>query len=246
MPFPHRNPMRCAKKLSALYAVVMLLCPPSLMPSRALASDKYTLDLTDPAIIRSELQAEHECRTHTGGGVGTSAPRIEISLTLEIISLEPPLWRLGSSSTVHLRLTNAGNKPVRVPWSWDKRTIYTDYCSAVLKSSSAVRLEANSELLFADEHGKMGLTSLHALYGTLDEPATYRLLAPGESARIKFFAFPGEIFVLTGPPGSAFGFPQDFIVSADYELHDSSLGNPYNKIHSTNRIIIRIDKSAPQ
>lgn len=245
MPFSRHNSTRCAQKLSGVFGVVMLLCSPSLTFSHALASDKYTLDLTDPAIIRSELQAERECHTHTGGGVGTSAPRTEISLKLEIISLEPSLWRVGDSSTVQLRLTNVGNRPVRIPWSWDKRAIYTNYCSAVLKSSSAPHLEASSKLLFVDEHGKMGLTSLHALYGTLDEDATYRLLAPGESARIKFLAFPGQIFVLTGPPGSAFGFPQEFLMSAEYELRDSSLGNPYDEVRSTSSVRIRIEKSTP-
>src|SRR2546425_3898684 len=234
MAFSHRSPTLCATTLPGVIGVAMLLFSPSLTASRAFAFDKYTLDLTDPAIIRSELQAEGECLTHIGGGVGSSAPRTEITLILEITNLEPSLWGPGSKSTVQVRLTNVGKNPVGIPWSWDKRTIYTDYCSAILKSSSAPHLEASSELLLVDEHGKVGLSPLHALYGTLDDPATYRILGPGENARIKFSTSPGEIFILTGPPGSALRLPQDFIVSADYELRDSSVGNPYRKIRSTN------------
>ncbi len=223
-------------------ALGALLVWPALFGPLARGADKYTLDLTDPRIRQAELEAERACKTFSGAGGGSSAPWPKLGLALELVGLDRRSYRLGDDVTAVLRLKNIGNGPVAIPWSWDRRAIYVDYCSAKLKTSRAELLEALPDLRFTDAAGLTSLETLHYLYGALDDPATYRVLDPDESALIKAKAVQLFYAPLVGvPPGYRPTFPQEFFVTAGYDARGWKAG-PYNPIQSTNAMKVTVSQ----
>ena len=82
---------------------------------------------------------------------------------------------------------------------------------------------------------------LENLYGRLSIPETFRVLGSGETARLKLReALLFSTAPASEPSGRSLRLPQDFTVTATYDLDDTSLGNPYAPIKSDNGLVLTV------
>lgn len=207
-----------------------------------IAQDRYTLDLTVPRAVPPPPKSSFGCgpRLSAGSEGGGLVVQPVLPLAVEIVSLDKSAYTLGEELICLIRLTNVGDKPFRIPWSPDSKYRNTD-CTEGIKGPPTAALTGSASLVLESDSGMTRKILLEGLYGRLSIPKTYRTLEPGESASIKF-----KVKVaLYDPRSNNFSsmipdFPQGFVATAEYDLDDTSQGNPYRTVYSKNRIELRI------
>lgn len=204
------------------------------------AQDRYFLDLTLPQRLPPPAKSSFGCGPRlSAGSEGGGFVLPTLPLAVEIVSFDKNGYAPGEEMVCEVRLTNVGNKPLRIPWSPNPAYRNTD-CSPVVQGMPEASFTGSLALVFTDSSGARHLVLLKSLYGRLAIPETFRVLAPGESAGVKlrerlvfFNARPSE-------PAASVRLPHDFFVTAIYDLDDTSQGNPYRTVHSKNSMEVRI------
>lgn len=189
--------------------------------------DKYFLDLTKPT------GPENIETTLTGSGGGTSGAQPDAPLALEIKTLNRKEYRVLDPLICEIRLKNIGAKEFVVPWSTNRQIVYR-----VLGQSRSARLKPHTldallGLEFVGRDRFIAYVASHSLYADMSDSDTYRVLAPGQSASIRF-----------GGPVEPFyhlELPQEFVVTATYDLYDPSVGH-YKRICSADGLNVKVVK----
>lgn len=193
--------------------------------------------------VRENLKAQ--TRGCSGGRLAAATHREvgkpELTLSLEIESLNPRHFKIDDEIVSEVRLTNIGSKPVIFPWSWDYQAVYGKNCEWP-KVPEARGLRGMLRLEFDNGAGQVEFLASHGLYGISSDSGSYRWLAPNESVRIKFGAkaYLPQLVArrVKKEPGSK--SPEQYVVTASFDLDDSSLWNPYKELRSTNQIPVSI------
>lgn len=203
------------------------------------------LDLATP-----EARQKEKARTTSCGGIGGSVfvthrpvpEPLDLPLALHMESLSQAGYRVGEDITSGLRFTNVGSKPVLIPWSPDKGTVYGDKCEWLPKALGVRALRGMVRLEFTDETGYAQFIGSHSVYGISTRPDTYQTLAPGQSAVIRIWGTIGfwTIIEKRKEKGLGFTLPQDFVVRASFDLDDTSLPLPYAPLHSENEVRVKV------
>jgi hypothetical protein len=189
------------------------------------------LDLTAPQV----KQMDHSNRVGCSAGGGlfvddTPFRPPKLTVSLEIEWLNQKRFDLSEEAVGEVRLTNTGNQPIMLPWSLDSDIVYGKDCRDLEKPKPPGTLVGSLYLKLADSQGRAKLIGGHNLFALRDDEATYRVLAPQQSARIRLG---GKVHPPDVPIGSA-GATNHFEVTAVFDLTDSSLPNAYQTVTSTN------------
>jgi len=202
------------------------------------------LDLTTPEVRQKDKARTRVCGS-VGGVVVTSGgvvPEPELGLALQLESLNRGEYKIGEEVVAVLRLTNIGAKPLMIPWSPDPETIFGRNCEWRPGSPGVIALNGMISLEFRHQLGFEQFIASHGLYGNSKRPHTCRTLARGESAFVKIWGTVGfyNIIQKRREKGLEFKLPQDFVVSASFDLDDSTLRFPYKTLRSKNEVRVRV------
>lgn len=191
------------------------------------------LDLTAPSVNEMDRSKTKGCGS--AGAVYTSGQPIrppQLTLTLEIERLNENQFTLGAAVVVDLRLTNTGEKPVVLPWDPDSDIVYGRDCEDFRKPAAAHTLLGSLAVKVVGTEGKANFVAGHELFGLHDDPETYRILAPQQSAHIrvsgKLDLSPAAIKALSS------GATNHFKFIAVFDLTDTSMPNRYATVVSAN------------
>jgi hypothetical protein len=191
------------------------------------------LDLTTSAVRRMDQSKTVGCGS--GGGVftsGTAQRPPQLTVTLDLEWLNQDHFRLGDHVVADVRLTNTGHDSITLPWNPDSDVVYGKDCRDLEKPRSSATLVGSLILKVVDSDGRARPIGGHELFALRDNPTTYRVLAPGQSARIRV---DGRMYVSQGMTKSASaGATDHFKVVATLDLSDSSLPNAYQTVVSAN------------
>lgn len=199
------------------------------------AHEKYFLDLTSPERIPAQAMKGSGCGPRLSTGEANGGPNLTtVPLVVELVSLDRNAYSLGEDLICEVRLTNAGDKPVRIPWSRNPVYGHTD-CSPDTKGGVEASLTGRFTLVLTENSGIKYIVLLKSLYGRLAIPATIRVLSPGQSARVKIkervALFDPR---LSAPVGSTYRLPQEFFATVAYDVDDTTQANPYRTVYSKN------------
>ena len=113
------------------------------------------------------------------GGVGASEPR---ALQTSLLSLDRFVYTLDDSAVMEIRVENVGSAEIGIPWSPHLADLQPpDEKKSFHFSSFAIILELTS---LADNKNR-GIIEAAKLYGADDNPATLKVLKPGEWVRLR-------------------------------------------------------------
>jgi hypothetical protein len=191
------------------------------------------LDLTTPAVKHMKEAKTVGCGS--GGRVFVDHRPLrppQLTLSLEIAWLNQDRFKLGDEVAYEVRLTNTGDKPVVLPWNPDSDIAYGKDCRGLARARGLLTLEASVKLNFIDDAGNAEPVGPDRLFGVRDDPGTYRVLAPQQSARIR--VSDNLYLPQTAANASSAGGANHFKAIAVFDLRDSSLPNPYGTVVSTN------------
>jgi hypothetical protein len=153
------------------------------------------------------------------------------------------VYTWGEDVTFEVRLINEGRAPFPIPWSRNSDYDNKD-CTGGVKDLRKASLTGVFALIFSSHSGAKHRVPIDVLYARLSMPETFRVLAPGESARIKLMGpltFKGP---LSGKPSDAnSALSQHFAGTARYSLDDTSHGNPYADLDSANSLEVTMAES---
>lgn len=216
---------------------IALLCV-----SFVFGQDRYILDLTLPSATLAPPRNYSGCgpRLSAGSAGGELVVRPLLPLAVEIVSLDKSAYVLGGNMVCQIRLKNVGHRAVRIPWSPNSDYGNKD-CTPGIKGLETAALTGYASLVLRTDSGITREILLKSLYGRLSMPKTYRTLGPGQSASIKFKALVGLFNPRTHDFSSgSIELPQSFSATANYDLDDTSQGNPYKTVYSINRVELTI------
>jgi len=156
--------------------------------------------------------------------------------------LDTRIRKVGDEVVAELRFINIGKEPQRFPLSsrWetanDEKCEWLGFRPGMIAQRGWVRLE------FADGAGYTEFIGSHPLFSNSSDPNSYRMLAPGQSIRVKLGGkiYFQRVYEERKPEDKPFTLPQEFGVTASFSLDDSSLWNPYKKLRSTNPVRVRV------
>jgi hypothetical protein len=212
--------MRSAIFLVGLCLVTIVLC------GGTTGSDNYFLDLTIPGMQDRSLEEN----IGWGGGVGlSSAP--EVPLAVELKSVDKELYMVGSDVLIYeMCITNQGNTNVAIPWTPYRALVWKGY----RPGKRLVGLEATIGLEIV---GKDRVVALDArgLYSKPDDPKSFIVLAPNESAVIKASRrIEVAASALSESKDRCGQVSKRMVVRASFNLTDWSQGGYYKRIESRN------------
>jgi len=97
-------------------------------------------------------------------------------------------------------------------------------------------------LEFSDGAGHTEFIGSQGLYGISTDPTTYCSLAPQQSVRIRIGGkvHLEQVIVERSSEKAKQKLLQEFVVTASFDLDDSSLWNPCKKLRSTNQVLVRV------
>lgn len=213
-------------------------------PAPIISVEEVLLDLTTPN-VRKTIQAQ---TTICGGMKGdtligdTHVAPSEAPLSLQVACLNHPKYTVGDEIVCEVHLTNKGWRPIAIPWSPDQETVFGKNCEWLPKASGATGWRAMLTLEFQSRDGYKEPIASHALYGISSNAATFRTLAPKESVRIKFAGklYFNDLIRKGKERGVKFSLPQEFVVRASFDLDDSSIFRPYDKIYSVDSFQVKV------
>lgn len=217
--------------------LLILLVLPAILPIGRTTQPKLFLDLTAPKVVKTDRSRKFGCGS--GGGVyvtGHANRRPELALRLSIKQVSGHLLTVGQTFAADVRLTNAGDRSLALPWDPNQAVVYGKDCRGLGLPGPGhpVTLEGSLVLKLIGSAGEGTVVGGHSLYARMDQPDTYRLLQPGQSAVIrvggKFFLPPNEKG--DHPKQSAGGFK----LIAVFDLTDSAKVNPYQPVLSENSV----------
>lgn len=206
------------------------------------------LDLTTPEVEQIESRPGG-CGGggRLAGGEGGPPPLPELRLSLTIEHLDTETLKVGDEVVAELKFRNIGKEPQRFPLSSRGESAFGVNCEDLPQRQDGYPIRGIVALEFKDESGYLEpYIALHALYANSRYPESFRFLAPGETIRVKMG---GKIFFNRvnqdrKPQGPPFKLPQQFVVTATFNLDDRSLWNPYKELRSSNQIRVRV--TAPE
>lgn len=150
---------------------------------------------------------------------------------------------MGQPLTANLRLTNASDDPVRVPWSVDHGIVFGKNCEWLPKPGAA-GLMSTISLVLTDTGGYKQFIAGHGLYGISTSPATYRTLRPHGTLDVRMGGKIDlhDIIVQRREAGLPLALPQSFTVTAIFDWSDGGFGK-YRQVPSNNRLrVILVEK----
>ena len=205
------------------------------------AQDRYALDLTVDGQSPAPAKTGFGCGPRlTGGSEPGGFVKPTLALALDIIALDKSTYAPGEDFVCRVRFTNTGREPIRVPWSPNSQYSNKD-CTGALKDTAKASLSGSLRLVLMSGSGLARSIPAPSLYGRLEFPDTYRVLAPGQSATVKFKqSISLQVTDATDPAGQLLDLPQDFSVTAAYDLDDTSQANPYETVRSQNNVMVTV------
>jgi hypothetical protein len=212
--------MRASILFMSLWPVTLTLC------GGAAGSDKYFLDLTIPEAEDRSLEGE----VGWGGGAGSSSPP-EVPLAVELKSLDKDIYTVGADLVVYeVRITNIGSTHVTLPWMPNRGLVWKGYRPGKRLSG----LEATIGLEIVGKERGIGLDA-RGLYGKPDDPKTFLVLAPNESAVIRSSRRVAvDPRALSETDNNRTQSPKRIVVRASFNLTDWSHGRFYKRLESKN------------
>lgn len=218
--FKQGEALRRAILIIGLWPVSLVLC------SGANGSEKFFLDLTLPEAEDRSLADD----VGWGGGVGSSSPP-EVPLAVELKSVDKETYAVGSDVLIYeVRITNTGKTKATIPWTPRRGLVWKGYRPGKRLSG----LEATIGVEIADKDRILPLDS-RGLYSRPDDPKSFIVLAPSESAVIKAsrrIEVDPSAFTETGNKFRQ--IPKRMVVRASFNLTDWSQGRYYKRIESKN------------
>ena len=210
--------MRLTNLIMGLWAVTFVFS------GEATGPDKYFLDLTIPQAEDSSVEDD----VGWGGGVGSSSPP-EVPLAVELKSVDKEVYSVGSDVLVYeVRVTNIGSTSVTIPWSPYRALVWKGYRPGMRLSG----LEATIGLQILDRGHILALDA-RGLYSKLEDPKTFIILAPNESAVIKGSRrIELDPTTFTETKNKCAQLPKAMGVRASLNLTDWSQGRYYKRIES--------------
>jgi hypothetical protein len=212
--------------------------------SKLTAEDRYLLDLTRPSELPQSAKSGFGCGPRLGGGDHGGFVQPIAPLTFEIVSFDKSAYTLGEDMICQIRLTNVGSKPVRIPWNPNSDYGNKDCTGGAIDTAKA-SLTATVALVFTSADGSERGLPLYGLYGRPSIPDTIRTLNPGETASIKVMVrLVLPVAPRNQPSVRSLDLPQDFAITATYNLDDTSLVNPYTTVTSKNHVMLTVERGA--
>jgi hypothetical protein len=195
------------------------------------------LDLTTPQVER--MEESHKVGCSGGGGVfvtGGPYQPPKITFRLEIVRFSTHRLSHGQGLVADLQLTNTGANQVQLPWDPDEYLIYGKDCSDLDRPSPSGTVVGSLSIKLVGNSGQGVLVGGHYLYARIDQPETYRVLRPGQSAVIRVG---GKLSPPhAGKEASAVTDSKQFKLVAAFDLTDSKVVNPYETITSVNSVAV--------
>lgn len=195
------------------------------------------LDLTTPQVER--MEKAHKVGCSGGGGVfvtGRPYQPPRVTLRLEIARLSAHNFVPGRGFVADLQLTNTGDKAIKLPWNPDEYVIYGKNCKNFGRPSPSPTLVGSLSLKLLGTAGQSKFVGGHDLYARMDQPATYRVLQPEQSAVIRVG---GKFYPPRGGKGAkALTGSKQFKLLAVFDLTDSRIVNPYQTVTSENSVVV--------
>ena len=201
---------------------------------------KYMLDLTLPGGLPPPKSSSGCGPRLSAGSEGGKLVQPVLPVYIEIVRLNKGTYTMGQDLVCQISLKNVGDRALRIPWSPNPDYGNKD-CTGRTKGLATAALTGSVALVLRSGSGVTRKILLGGLYGRLAIPQTYRTLEPGESASIKF-----KTRVVLYKPRAAdsstarLHLPQVFAARAEYDLDDTSQGNPYKPVYSKNRTKLSI------
>lgn len=219
-----------------------MLAVPLLQLTSETGKDSLLLDLAEP-----EIRQKLDSRTGGCGGgrlTGLShgdlgRPTLPTEMHFELLDGEG--YSVGEAIVYEVRFTNRGHQPVWFPWSPYSETAYGKGCQwPAVPGARALR--GWVQLAFEDQQGYVETIAAQDLYGISTQPSSYRVLAPGETVRVRAagkvnFSTIIEKRIKEHLP---FALPQAFAATASFGLDDSSLPNPCSPLRSSNQLEVLV------
>lgn len=229
-------------KANPVFIVLCLLCGPGLAAPRG----EELLDFTSAEVEQVEPLPGGCGGGRLAGGTHDPGPRFpELNLSLTVEQLDSYVKQVGDKLVAELRFTNTGTKPKRFPLSWRWEKAFGENCRGFLLHPTATHLRGSLRLELQDEAGYTEPIAWLPLFASSSEPSTYRVLAPGESIRVKLAGkiHFWKVIENRKPDDAPFKLPQVFVVKAAFDLDDSSLWNPHERLRSANSIKLRVEEA---
>jgi hypothetical protein len=154
-----------------------------------------------------------------------------LTVAVAIEWLNQARFRLGDDVVCQFRVTNTGAKPIVLPWDPDSDVLYGKDCKGLAKLNTST-LEGFVGFRFIDAEGRAWGVGAHRLFGLRDNPTTYCLLLPQNSARIRAS---GKVYLPELSSKLSLGEAVDgFKFRVVFDLNDSSIRNAYETLVSEN------------
>jgi len=206
----------------------------AMLALRQEAQPTFFLDLTTPEV--KEMDKSKTVGCHSGRGVYVTGGRLRpprLTLGFDIEQVNRDRFRLGDVVVADMLITNTGNKPVLLPWNPDRDIVYGKDCNGLGLAGPPATLEGSMALKLVDSEGRGKWVGAHFLYARRDQPTSYRVLPPQQSARVRVDGRLTPPLPATGiPPAPG---PLRFKLIASFDLADSTLPNAYVTVVSENQ-----------
>ena len=203
------------------------------------------LDLTTP-----EARQKEESRTAACGGVRgvistphRPQPQPELPVDLGIEWIDRKDYKIGQDIVFEVSLTNDGTSPLTIPVSQDQGAAYGKDCKWLSVLPNTRTWISVVGLLLTGPDGRSELVGSHILYGNSNDKLTYQVIPPRKSLRVRLS---GKLYLPhlmedLARKRNAVESSQYWVVSARFQLDDSSLGSPYKDVKSTNQIRVQVE-----